>query len=56
MTSHATTGERPARAVRLAILAGALAMIGCFSAAFTFSGHTAEAAEPQHGSMIQPGR
>ena len=56
MTSHAKTGEGPIGTVRAAIAAGALAVTACFGAAFTFSGQPAEAAEPLHGSLVQPSR
>lgn len=56
MTSHAKAGSGPTGTVRAAIVAATLAVTACFGAALTFSGQPAEAAEPLHGSLIQPGR
>lgn len=45
MTSHAHAGPGPNKAVRAAMIAGALAVSACFAAALSFSGQPAEAAE-----------
>ena len=45
MGSQTSKRERANRTVRTAVIAGALIVAGCFTAAFTFAGDTAVAAE-----------
>ena len=45
MGSQTSKQEGAKRTVRTAVIAGALIVAGCFTAAFTFAGDTAVAAE-----------
>lgn len=45
MSSHSHARSRAQNPVRLAVMAATLAVIGCFSAAFTFAEQPAIAAE-----------
>lgn len=45
MASPSKAGTRPHHSLRLAVLAAALGVAGCFTAAFTFADQPAQAAE-----------
>lgn len=45
MSSLSQAGKRSHQPVRVAVLAAAMAVVGCFTAAFTFADQPAQAAQ-----------